>query len=89
MVWFFKKSALQPEVQLSSRETKSGGSETRPAKPRKEPPKPWGRKERILIGTILAATVIAGILSLISSQGGLSLPNLTLEVPSTTIELEK
>lgn len=62
-----------------------------PPKPKKEN-KPWGRKERLLIVIILLITIMAGLASFLSSQQQVSfpsLPNVSLEVPSRTIELEK
>ncbi len=59
-------------------------------KPKKAPPKPWGKKERYLVATILAITIIASLIGFVMSQG-FSLPELYLPDISTdkTIEIEK
>lgn len=77
-----KKQEKEPIVQ--------GPHGVMPARPKKPPKKPWGKKERYLVATILAITVIASLIGFITSQG-FSMPELYLPDISTdkTIELEK
>lgn len=78
-----KKEELEPAVQ---RKLPIGGQKPKP----KKPPKPWGKKERYLVATILAVTVIASLVGFVASQG-FSMPELYLPDISTdkTIEIEK
>lgn len=81
-MWFFRRN--EPRQQETST-IRRGESPT--PRPKKEV-KPWGRKERLLVAAILLITVLAGLISWLGSQG-VSFPRFSLEVPSTTIELEK
>lgn len=81
MLGLFKKKEAEP---VSS-------SKQIPPKPKKEN-KPWGRKERLLVVIILLITILAGLTSFLSSQQQVpfpGLPDVSLEVPTRTIELER
>ncbi|MBI3290486.1 hypothetical protein HYZ78_03770 [Candidatus Microgenomates bacterium] len=81
---FKKKQELEQVV----RDPRTGLPVIKP-KPKKVT-KPWGKKERYLVATILAVTIIASLVAFIGSQG-FSLPELYLPDISTdrTIEIEK
>ena len=66
------------EDQISPRRFKDLNPQNK--KKRKEPQKPWGRRERLLIISILLATVIVSIAISFSAQGWKlpGLPKLTL-----------
>jgi hypothetical protein len=54
-------------------------------KKRKEPPKPWGKKERILVLSIMALTLlISGVLALIARRDQIGVPtfNFNFEKPN-------
>ncbi|MBI4059169.1 hypothetical protein HY404_02930 [Candidatus Microgenomates bacterium] len=81
-----RKKVIEEPMRISS----SGAAG--PRYKQKQPPKPWGKKERMLIVFILLATLIAGLTSWLSNGGGVSipsfsLPNFSLEIPSQTVEL--
>lgn len=42
-------------------------------KKRKEPPKPWGRKERYIVLAVLAATIIVAVFLTMSSQNSINI----------------
>ncbi|MBI2405504.1 hypothetical protein HYV21_00410 [Candidatus Microgenomates bacterium] len=81
-MWFFRRNEPRPQETSSIRR-----GENPPPRPKKEV-KPWGKKERLLVAAILLITVLAGFISWLGGRG-VSLPDVSLEVPSTTIELEK
>lgn len=47
-------------------------------KKRKEPPKPWGKKERIIVLSVLLATTIVSAILLLKNLGWLSLKGVNL-----------
>lgn len=77
-----KKDDSEPIVQ--------GPRGVMPARSKKPPKKPWGKKERYLVAIILAITIVASLIGFITSQG-FSMPELYLPEISTdkTIELER
>ena len=86
-MWGLRKIKEEPERVIYDPRT---GAPIQKSKPKKAPPKPWGKKERYLIATILAITIIASLIGFITSQG-FSIPELYLPDISTdkTIELER
>lgn len=48
-------------------------------KKRKEPPKPWGKRERLILLFILLATVFVSAFLAISARGGVSSPKMNFD----------
>lgn len=91
---FTPKKAVEEEQDEPRRITPSrrrfeDTSSAKPIKP-KIPPKPWGRKERLLVGGILLATILIALGSWISSRGfDFSLEFFESLIPSETVTFEK
>lgn len=87
MALFGKK---QEEVEEDIEEFEEGRKITRKLKDlnpenkkkRKEPPKPWGRKERIIIFLVLLATTLISAILLFSNSFGYKTKKLELKFPN-------
>lgn len=91
---FTPKKAVEEEQDEPRRITPSrrrfeNDNSAKPIKP-KLPPRPWGRKERLLIGGILLATILIALGSFLSSRGfSFSLSVFESLLPSETVTFEK
>ncbi len=74
---FGKKKQEEPEQEIGPiRDLKPKNKAKR-----KEPVKPWGRAERLLIFTVLGITVGVSVVLSAIARGGLSVPNLSVQGP--------
>lgn len=54
-------------------------------KKRKEPPKPWGKNERIIVLTVLIVTTLVSVILLVKSRGGFGNTGVKINFPKINL----
>jgi hypothetical protein len=80
----FEEEEILEEGRKITRNLKDLKSENK--RKRKEPPKPWGKKERLLVFLVLLATTVASAVLLLRSSVKLKSDNPSITLPKFNLD---